>query len=152
MIKKTLEGLIEKKVVPKLFGIVFSSKGGVSLSMVTAYSLEEAHHRAIVDLKKQFPSVDFKESKIVMYLVKDIAEILEGFVIEEERPEVASVPILPKEKTIVELLETGKSKFKNELMQKIVKGKDIDLLEKNKNSFSDAEYKYLAQQIKSKKI
>lgn len=163
MIGKILDGLIEKKVSPKIFGIVFKLQSGMSFNIVTAYSLEEAHFKAIQGLQKQFPKQNFSEARIELYLIKEIGELLDGFVLDEvllkTTPAVIPTPQnslgspldLVKGKTVGDLLGTDKTKLKNELMQRIVKGKDNALLEENKVVFSEAEYKYLAEQIKNKK-
>lgn len=161
-----LKKLISKPMFPRVFGIVLKVDDGECFEIVTAYSLEEAHFKAVEAVKKQIPSIARNGTpKILMYSRKEFSELLAGF-LERDLPKLAEQPkvvtqkgeapvvapsatiVVPppkaEGKTIGDLLGTSK----NILMAQIVKEKNKGLLEGNKELFSEAEYKYLSEQIK----
>lgn len=144
-IQQILDTVKSKYVKPRVYAIVGKCKQGSFLMLETAHDMETAYSQGKLKFQKQNPHWNMSEVKVDMFthaefadLLKDLTDIPFDFV-----PQASPPP------PVVQVVQGVEDK--NSLMARIVKEKNGGLLEEQKSLFSEAEYKYLSDKIKSKK-
>ena len=147
----------------KIYGLVLEISGSTFLSIQLASSLEQAVAFAKVEFSEVTKKPITVGCKIGLFVIKDSKELISDN--ERYRKEISNIGIrregkippglnravkrLTKtEDNVVELIEIKqkepkKKKEKNKIMERIIKTKDIGLLEKHRKSLTKNDIKYI---------
>jgi len=148
----------------KVYSLLLEAKDQVFLSIQYASSLEEAFIMAKLEYEQLNPTKTgvnnpFLGSKIWLFTIKSVADLVNGVVKVPKAPMKFKRLILEDEKkenevqkviteTIKENLDIKKNK--NNLMQKIIKEKDKELLNQSKELLTQNDIKYIEETLEKK--
>jgi hypothetical protein len=158
-----------KIVEPRIYALLLEAPEIVTLTLQTAYSLEEAFMLAKEEFEENNPHLiigtmsPLSGSKINLFTSKSLKEILLSK--KNKKVKIKSVNItdlfsplqnlshrhmgytIPEEKVAEKTKGLKEKENKNFLMKEIIKTKDKKKLNRNKNKFNKEEIKYLREHI-----
>lgn len=117
---------------------------GASVHLVVAFDLEEAIEKArqsLIQMMKM-PVEEANNWKLNLFMRRELSDVMH----EASEPIKASSSLKVSDEKLKR--RTGESSAKNKLMQQIVANRDVALFKKSKKQFTEAEVKYLTDQLR----
>lgn len=145
-----------RTIEPKVFALLIESRETTFLSVQYAYSLEEAYAMAKIEFESQenlpLPPGVTQGSKISLFAIKPLKVLIADADLLKKKMEVIKgmnklAETLMENVTGVNKAENPETIAKNDLMNKIIKGKDRALYEEKKATFSECEREYLEKHL-----
>jgi hypothetical protein len=137
--------LQSKTIKPQVYAITLERPAvGMSVHLVVAFDLEEAIEKAKQSLCQMMKMTPEEANcwKMNLFMRRPFSEVLaEGSATDFTATPVKAAPQEPKRKGV-------EPSAKNKLMQQIVATKDVALFKKSKKQFTEAEVKYLTDQLR----
>lgn len=130
---------------PQVYALTLERPGvGTSVHLVVAFDLEEAIEKAKQSLTQisKFSAEEAQFWKLNLFMRRSFSEIL------AEGAHTDFAPVSGKPVPQTQQPKVDEVSAKNKLMQQIVKTKDVALFKKSKKQFTEAEVKFLLEQLR----